>query len=131
MVRSAGDGALACAVEGAAGGCDRGAVACARDVERGTATGSAVRVTVPFRLKFCRSRGPIASVAGVFVGLAAVVASWASAGSGPSDSPTAKTATPKRQTAFINSRFLLVNRAIRARKPMPFNRRLFKQRLAE
>jgi len=85
-----------------------------RDVARGeTATGSAERVTVPFRLKFCRSRGPTASVAGAELGAAWVVAaSWASAANGVSASPTAKTAPTKRKTALINSRFLLVNRAI-------------------
>jgi hypothetical protein len=54
------------------------------------------------------------SVAGVSLGAAA---SWASAGAGQSASPAPKTKTPKRQTAFINSRFLLVNRAMCARSP--------------
>ena len=86
---------------------------------------------MPLSVKFWRSRGPIASVAGALLGGAAVVASWANAGSGASISPTAKTAPLKRQPAFINSRFLLVNRAKRARKPMPLKLRLFKHSVDE
>ena len=56
----------------------------------------------------------MASVAGVSLGEAA---SWASAGAGPSASPAARTKIAKRQTALINSRFLLVNRAICAWSP--------------
>lgn len=136
-----GSGALAGAFCAAFGGVD--AVSCAGPVEtradgsvcagarvfeRGTATGSAERVTVPLRVKFWRSRGPTASVAGVSLG---VVASWASAGNGASARPTAEIVIPKRRTALINSRFLLVNRATCADTPMPFNRLLFKHGVDE
>jgi len=99
--------------------CGRGACAGGREEGRGVATGSAERVTVPFRVKFWRSRGPIASVAGVSPAAACVVASWASAGIGASASVAAKAITPKRKTALINSRFLLVNRATKRAEPMP------------
>jgi hypothetical protein len=64
-------------------------------------------------LKFWRSRGPTESLGG---GSLWAAASWASAGSGASQSPTAKAANHKRCTALINSRFLLVNRALYARE---------------
>jgi hypothetical protein len=60
-------------------------------------------VTVPLRLKFCSSRGPIASVAEVFV-VAGV--SWASAGTGKSVNAPAANAMLKRKPALIRSRFM-------------------------
>ena len=92
----------------------RGALRAGGVGRRGAATGSADRVTVPFSVKFWRSRGPIDVGRGR--DRPVVAASWASAGAGASASPTAKTTPPKRKTALINSRFLLVNRAtMRAR----------------
>jgi hypothetical protein len=102
-------------------------VVAAGAVERGAATVSAGRVTVPLSEKFCRSRGPTTSPGGSAV----VAASCASSGAGASASPTAKTAAIKRKTALINSRFLLVNRATCAREPMPTNPPPFKHCIDE
>jgi hypothetical protein len=64
---------------------------------------SAGRVVVPGRLKFCNSRGPIASVAGVLL-VAGSVAFCASTEAGANDStPASNTAIP-RKTALIRSR---------------------------
>jgi len=57
-------------------------------------------VVVPGRLKFCSSRGPIASVAGVLV-VAGAAVSWANAGTGASHSPPASNIDPKRKPALI------------------------------
>lgn len=62
---------------------------------------SAGRVTVPDRLKFCSSLGPIASVAGVLVVESDVLC--ASAAAGPSTSPAAKTAIAERLPALMSS----------------------------
>jgi hypothetical protein len=59
-------------------------------------------------LKFCSSRGPIESVAGVLV--VAWLASWASAGASASASAAANNPNPKRKPALICSRSC-VNRA--------------------
>ena len=67
----------------------------------GTGGWSAARVTVPLRLKFWSSRGPIASVAGEF---AFGGVSWANAVIGASESTPASNTYPKRETAFICSR---------------------------
>jgi hypothetical protein len=63
---------------------------------------SAGRVTVPERLKFCSSLGPIASVAGVVVVLSGVLCAASDAGA--SASPAAQTAIAKRLPALIHSR---------------------------
>jgi hypothetical protein len=68
---------------------------------------SAGRVVVPGRLKFCNSRGPIASVAGVLLGALLFwgsVVFWASAEPDTShNSPATKTAI-QRKIALIRSR---------------------------
>jgi len=71
-------------------------------VEGAAAGVSAWRVTVPLRLKFCSSRGPIASEAGVFVVDWGKV--WAAASVGQSASPAVKSAAiAKRRIALIVS----------------------------
>ena len=65
---------------------------------------SAGRVLVPGRLKFCSSRGPTASVAGVVVFVvtgAGCVLFWASAAAGRSIAPAANVHF-KRKPALIN-----------------------------
>ena len=79
--------------------------ACRRLVEGVDAAGevvSAGRVTVPLRLKFDSSRGPMESVAGVLlVGPGAV---WARASVGTSASPADAITKPMRETALITFR---------------------------
>jgi hypothetical protein len=66
-------------------------------------------VTVPLRLKFCSSRGPIVSAGDELAGglsegaLVDGAASWASAGAdiGPSASAAANVTMPKRKPALI------------------------------
>jgi hypothetical protein len=85
-------------------GCRTGA-ACGR-AGADAAGWSAGRVTVPFRLKFCSSLGPIVSVTGVLVvgGAAGAVAVWASALVGATQRvPASNTAIP-RKIALIRSR---------------------------
>jgi hypothetical protein len=81
-------------------------------------------------LKFCSSRGPIASVADAFVSV--WPASWASAGTEANASAAATKPNPKRKPALICSRSC-VNRAKFARrvKHMPIKRPLFKHSLDE
>jgi len=91
-----GDGAVATAASGVrATGC------CAVVVGAGAC--SAGLVLVPGRLKFCSSRGPIASVAGVLV-VAGSVVFWASAAAGRISSPPASNIVSKRKPALISSR---------------------------
>ena len=97
----------------------------------GWATGgwSAARVTVPLRLKFWSSRGPIASVAGesLFGGV-----SWANAVIGASESTPASNTYPKRETAFICSRSARDSRRFPRRdRHMPAVRASFKHSVDE
>ena len=102
-----------------------GAVLAGRVVVRAGAVRSGVvgagRVTVPFNVKSCSSRGPMVSVAGVLVAGAAV--SWASTGegaaTGASASAAADAAMPKRKPALISSRSLPLNRTAFRRAPVP------------
>jgi hypothetical protein len=75
-------------------------------VTGGVADCSAGRVVVPDRLKFCSSRGPIASVAGVLV-VAGSVVFWASATAGAKHNPPANKIVLKRKPALIRSRSVL------------------------
>ena len=93
------------------------------------------RVTVPCRLKFCSSRGPIESLAGVppFEVLGAGAALFcASVGMAPSHRLAANIANPKRLTALIKLRSA-ANRAVSParRPPMPRKVLIFKHSLAE
>ena len=90
---------------------------------------SAGRVTLPCRLKFCSSRGPIVSAAGALV----VGASWASAATGASSSPAVKPAIVKRQAPLIHSPLLSVNRAgfPRRDRHMPLTSPSFKHSVDE
>jgi len=101
----------------------------------GAAVTSAGRVTVPLRVKFWSSLGPMVSVAGVLLagGGADVCAAWASAAAGESHSPAVEAAIAKRQAPFIPSPLLVLSRAIfplRGRH-MPARSSLFKHRLDE
>jgi hypothetical protein len=70
----------------------------------GAAGWSAGRVTVPFRLKFLSSLGPIVSAAGVLVVGADAGALWASAAAGGSHMAPASNTTIPRKIALIRSR---------------------------
>jgi hypothetical protein len=74
----------------------------------GAAVTSAGRVTVPLRVKFWSSLGPMASVAGVLLvgGGADVCAAWANATAGESNSPAVEAAIAKRQAPVIPSPLL-------------------------
>jgi len=96
-------------------------VAVAGRDEAGGGTGragvvGAGRVTVPFKVKSCSSRGPMVSLAGVFV-VGAV--SCATKGAGASTSAIADVAMPKRKPALISSRSLPLNRTAFRRAPVP------------
>lgn len=75
------------------------------------AGGSAGRVRVPGRLKFCSSRGPTASVAGVLV-VAGSVVFWASAADAGIAIPNASNIVVKRNPALISSRSVLERRLL-------------------
>ena len=92
------------AVRAAGPVCDRATV--------GAGACSAGRVTVPLRLKFCNSLGPIVTGfvefdvgAGAGVGLWAG-AVWAGAAAGAPAKAAANNAVSTREIAFIRSRFL-------------------------
>jgi hypothetical protein len=88
-------------------------------------------VTVPFRLKFWRSRGPTASIAGVLV--VAGGDSWASAATGLIARPAASNKIRKRKPALIRFSSAYLNRANfpRWHRHMPPRPTLFKHGVDE
>ena len=88
----------------------------------GTGAWSAGRVTVPRRLKFCSSLGPIVFGEGEFEvggGGAGVDADWASAAAGATVNAVAANVAPTRKIAFIRSR----SQVIAAPRRAPANAR--------